>query len=89
MFSPTLAIFFLSTYVFYHALAPPHPTPRLITFSCLVACRLQTEHNLVEKEYQRLPKKEELEQHIKELSKCVEGLNDEISLVNFTEQKKL
>lgn len=36
----------------------------------------------MEKEYHRLPKKEELEQHIKELSKSVEGLNDEISLVH-------
>lgn len=35
----------------------------------------------MEKEYQRMPKKEELEQHIKEISKSVEGLNDEISLV--------
>ena len=35
----------------------------------------------MEKEYQRLPKKEELELHIKELTKSVEGLNDEISMV--------
>ena len=41
------------------------------------------EYSSLEKEYHRLPKKEELEQHIKELSKTVEELNDEISLVGI------
>jgi hypothetical protein len=36
---------------------------------------------MVDKEFQRLPKKEELDQHIKELTKSVDELNDEISLV--------
>ena len=35
----------------------------------------------MEKEFQRLPQREELEKHIKELSKSVDGLNDEIKLV--------
>ncbi len=43
--------------------------------------RLSGEHELVTKEFERLPKKEELEQHIKELTKSADELNDEISLV--------
>lgn len=35
----------------------------------------------MDKELQRLPKKEELDQHIKELNKSVDELRDEISLV--------
>lgn len=46
-----------------------------------VHSRLDVEQGLLEKEYQRMPKKDELDQHMKELSKSVEGLNDEISLV--------
>ncbi len=45
--------------------------------------RLEREHNILEKEYNRQPKKEELEQHIKEIGKSVDGLNDEISLVRL------
>ena len=46
-----------------------------------VTGRLTSEHELVQREFQRQPKKEELEQHIKELTKSVDELNDEISLV--------
>ena len=44
-------------------------------------CRLEIEHASLEKEYGRLPKKEELDQHIKDLGKTVEELKDEIGRV--------
>ncbi len=43
--------------------------------------RLKEDHTAVEREFQRIPKKEELEQHIREISKSVDELKDEISLV--------
>lgn len=53
----------------------------VLTVHCFHCYRLTGEHELLDKEFQRQPKKEELEQHIKELSKSVDELNDEISLV--------
>lgn len=35
----------------------------------------------MEKEFQRMPKKEELDLHLRELNKSIDELNDEISLV--------
>ena len=43
--------------------------------------RLEEEKGEVEREYNRLPKKEELDQHIRELTRQVEELSDEIALV--------
>ena len=43
--------------------------------------RLEEEKGEVEREYNRLPKKEELDQHIRELTRQVEELRDEIALV--------
>ena len=44
---------------------------------------LEDELDAVEKEWNRLPKREELEQHIREIERQVEELNDEISMVGL------
>ncbi len=53
----------------------------LILFYHLCSNRLELEHAALEKEYGRLPKKEELDQHIKDLGKTVEELKEEIDRV--------
>ena len=44
---------------------------------------LEEERLQVEKEYSRLPKREELEAHIRDLNRQRDELNDEVSLVRL------
>ena len=51
-------------------------------FYCTVYFSLEEELGQVEKEYNRMPKKEELEQLVKQLTRDTEQLKDETQLVS-------
>ena len=56
----------------------------LYTYTYMYMCtsRLEEELSQVEREHNRMPKKEELEQLIKQLTRDNEALGDEIQLVS-------
>ena len=55
----------------------------------MCACRLEEERGQLEREHSRMPKKEELEQLIKQLTRETDSLSDEINMVCLSVTLKL